>query len=156
LQARKTRSGRSYSAQLSVKKHPSILKVTRDPMIPFLTCIEGMTKYQLWANIRAAKDHNKLVGTPLKQHVFNDLDYLTFNAKPILFKASSKHTASRVRFNPSISTLKFSYVDPTLHKIEKFTCSNPHLEKKIDALFIDFKFLALDFFLREISIHSDF
>ena len=155
LQARKTRSGRAYVAQPAVKMHPSILKVTRDPKIPFLTCLKGMSKFQLWANSRAAKDHNKLTGTPVHQHIFNDLNYLTFNTKPVLFEASAKHTASRVKFNPCVSSLTFSYVDPKLHIIENSNCSNPSLEKKINALFIDFRFVSLDFSLREILIHGD-
>ena len=115
-----------------------------------------MTKYQLWANIRAAKDHNKLMGEPLKQHIFNELDYLTFNPKPIQFKTSFKNTEPRVTFNPSISTLKFSNVDSTLHNIEELKCSYPQLEQQIDALFINFNFLDLDFSLQEISTNSSF
>ena len=83
LEARKTRSGCSYFTQPSVTKHPSILKIIRTPKIPFLKCLEGISKYQLWANMRAVKDHNKLTGKSLKDHIFNELDYLTFDPKPV-------------------------------------------------------------------------
>ena len=60
LEARKTRSCRSYFTQPGVSQRLSIKKIIKTPEIPFLKCLEGISKYQLWANMRAAKDHNKL------------------------------------------------------------------------------------------------
>ena len=115
-----------------------------------------MSKYQLWANVRVAKDHNKLIGKPLKEHIFNELDYLTFDPRPVQFKTLFKKTETRVNFNSSISKLKFSYEDPTLDEIEKLDCSYPQLEQKIDAMYINFNFLDLDFSIREISTTESF